>query len=220
MIGAIRTWDIVSHPFVTIRCFGWKVFFRSVFTWNKATFLSLLRDTDYFHAAAAESGSVFQRCVDLELRAEEIYNAFAKRFADARPQSRFFKILALQEQEHAELLQICCATAYYSMKPSLPTVWRDRLPLLEREMLNVEAACRQVSSVEEALRFVIQIEACEINQIFLSLITATESEFINRLSSFQNAMESHLTFICRKIPEFAPDLAPDCEELLAKFSWI
>jgi len=220
MIGAIRTWDIVSHPFVTIRCFGWRVFLRSVFTWNKATFLSLLHETDYFHAAAPESSSVFQRCVDLELRAQEIYNTFAKKFSETRPASRFFKILALQEQEHAELLQICCATAYCNSKPGFPTIGHDPLLLLERQMLDVEAACRQVGSVEEALRFVIQIEACEINQIFLSLITATESEFVNRLSAFQNAMETHLTFICRKIPEFAPDLAADCEELLAKFSWI
>jgi hypothetical protein len=220
MIGAIRTWDIVSHPLVTIRCFGWRVFCRSVFTWNKVTFLSLLRDTDYFHATAPESSSVFQRCVDLELRAEEVYNAFAKKFVETRPASRFFKILALQEQEHAELLQICCATAYCNSKSNFSTVWHDRLPLLERQMLDVEAACRQVNSLDEALRLVIRIEACEINQIFLSLITATESEFVNRLSAFQKAMEAHLTFICRKIPEFSPDLAADCEELLAKFSWL
>ncbi len=30
MIGAIRKWDILAHPFVTIHCFGWRVFFRAV----------------------------------------------------------------------------------------------------------------------------------------------------------------------------------------------
>ena len=25
MIGAIRAWDIMFHPIVTVQCFGWKI---------------------------------------------------------------------------------------------------------------------------------------------------------------------------------------------------
>ena len=31
MIEAICTNDVLFHPFVTIRAFGWRVFFRAVF---------------------------------------------------------------------------------------------------------------------------------------------------------------------------------------------
>ena len=43
MIGAICTNDILFHPFVTIRAFGWRVFFRAVFEGQGDTFLSLLQ---------------------------------------------------------------------------------------------------------------------------------------------------------------------------------
>ena len=43
MIGAICTNDILFHPFVTIRAFGWRVFFRAVFEGQGGTFLSLLQ---------------------------------------------------------------------------------------------------------------------------------------------------------------------------------
>jgi hypothetical protein len=180
-----------------------------------------LRDTDYFQAAAPESGSVLQRCVELELRAEETYQAFAKKFSALREACRFFKILALQEREHAELLQVCCVSnGKHSRQPFLSTPLGNRLPLLEQQMIGLELASRQVQSLEDALRLVVQIESSEVNQLFLSFITATESEFVSRLSAFQNAMESHLTYICRRIPELAPPLTDDCKELLAKYSWI
>ena len=43
MIGAICTNDILFHPFVTIRAFGWRVFFRAVFEGQVDTFLCLLQ---------------------------------------------------------------------------------------------------------------------------------------------------------------------------------
>jgi len=221
MIGAIRTWDILKNPIVTIRCFGWRVFSRSIFAWRKVTFLDLLSNTDYFHAAAPETYSIFHRCVDLELRAEQVYETFAKTFTETRLVSRFFSILALQEQEHAELLQICYAVACRSnSKPDKLVPLHDRLPLVEQQMLNVEISHRNINSLEEALRLVIRIESSEVNHLFLSLITATEVEFIDKISAFRDAMSSHLSYICRRIPEFSPNLALDCNELLGKFSWL
>ena len=53
MVGVIGTWDILAHPVVTIRCFGWGVFFRAVVSWQGGTFLSLLQDAGRFRAAAS-----------------------------------------------------------------------------------------------------------------------------------------------------------------------
>jgi hypothetical protein len=38
MVGVITRWDIVAHPVVTIRCFGWQVFFRAIVPWHNVSF--------------------------------------------------------------------------------------------------------------------------------------------------------------------------------------
>ena len=43
MIEAICTNDVLFHPFVTIRAFGWRVFFRAVFEHQGNNFLALLQ---------------------------------------------------------------------------------------------------------------------------------------------------------------------------------
>ena len=44
MLGSIRKRDVLAHPIVTIRCFGWHVFFRALMASRDQTFLSLLAD--------------------------------------------------------------------------------------------------------------------------------------------------------------------------------
>ena len=48
MDGAICKREILSHPVVTIECFGWAVFFRAVFSGRDQTFLSLLQQAGVF----------------------------------------------------------------------------------------------------------------------------------------------------------------------------
>ena len=43
MVGANCTQDILFHPIVTIRAFGWRVFFRAVFVSQGDKFLSFLQ---------------------------------------------------------------------------------------------------------------------------------------------------------------------------------
>ena len=82
MIGVINHWDILAHPVVTIRCFGWGVFFRAIGPWQSRPFLSLLRDAGYFGTAVSKVPTILQRCVGLELRAKRIYKVLAEAFAD------------------------------------------------------------------------------------------------------------------------------------------
>ena len=70
MLGVIQTWDVLAHPVVTIRCFGWGVFFRAVVPWQGGTFLTLLRATGRFRTAASKVPTILERCIDLEMRSE------------------------------------------------------------------------------------------------------------------------------------------------------
>ena len=87
MIGAIRKLDILAHPIVTIRCFGWQVFVRALTAGRSQTFLSLLVDSK-----AHKTPRVFvERCVSLELQAMRIYETLAQRFCDEEPVRTFFE---------------------------------------------------------------------------------------------------------------------------------
>ena len=135
MVGVITHWDIAAHPFATIRCFGWGVFFRAVGPWRSKPFLSLLRDAGYFGAAASKVPAILDRCIGLELRAKRIYAALAKAFADEGLLGAFFAGLADQEQHHADLLEICRAAAIRGgWKTHLFNPWDDYLPRLEQQM--------------------------------------------------------------------------------------
>ena len=144
MVGVINHWDILAHPVVTIRCFGWRVFFRAVGPWQSGPFLSLLRDSGCFGAAASKVPTILERCIGLELRAKRIYSALANAFSDEGLVGPFFAGLAEQEQYHADLLEICRAAAIRGgWKANLFNPWDDYLPRLEQQMDATEAAvCR------------------------------------------------------------------------------
>ena len=52
MLGAIRSRDILSHPVITVRSFGWRIFFRAVFSGRNRTFLSTLYKAGFFQNPA------------------------------------------------------------------------------------------------------------------------------------------------------------------------
>ena len=84
MVGAIDKRDILAHPFVTIRCFGWRVFLRAIFAGRDKTFLSVLADAEVLKPAAENVVEFVARCVELELKASRIYAALARHFAATR----------------------------------------------------------------------------------------------------------------------------------------
>ena len=218
MVGVINHWDILAHPVVTIRCFGWGVFFRAVGPWQSKPFLSLLRDAGRFGAAASKVPTILERCIGLELRAKRIYKALAKAFADEGLVGPFFAGLVEQEQYHADLLEICRAAAIRGgWKAHLFNPWDDYLPRLEQQMDAAEAAVSEIDSIEAALQLVVQIESSEINQVFDAALAATDSAFVKKLRPFQEAMEAHMAYLVERIPELVPELMLACRELRAKF---
>jgi hypothetical protein len=218
VVGVITTWDILGHPTSTIRCFGWRVFFRAIAPWDTSTFLSLLRDAGYFGTSASKVPAVLECCIALELQAKRIYKALAMAFADDALVGPFFSGLALQEQYHADLLELCRAAAVRGgWKANLFNPWKDYLPRLEQQMDAAETAATAIHSVDAALQLVIQIESSEINQVFHAALAATDSAFVKRLKPFREAMEAHMAYIVERLPELSPRLVLACRELRARF---
>ena len=207
MVGAIDKRDILAHPFVTIRCFGWRVFLRAIFAGRDKTFLSVLAEAEVLKPAAENVVEFVARCVELELKASRIYAALARRFAAAPAEHEFFATLSGQEECHAELLELCrAAAAQQRWNEKQVDPWRNAVPKLEQHMEDAEASLDDIHALRPALRLVIDIESSEINDVFSSIVAATESEFVRRLTVFGEAEKRHLAFICRAIAKLDPEL--------------
>ena len=205
MIGAIRTRDVVFHPFVTIRCFGWKTFFRAIMARRAETFLSLLHDRDVFGNKDRTADAFLRQCFKLELRAKSVYCTLAETMCDRPAIAEFLGTLAEQEQEHADLLQLCRAASNgssWELEILLP--WRDSLDRLDREMDEAEAMVPTVNDVDDVMRLVLQIELSEVNHVFLAAMTASNSTFVKNLRPFQTAVETHIAYIASQVSELAP----------------
>jgi hypothetical protein len=214
MFGAVRKRDILAHPCVTIRCFGWSVFFRALVAGRDRTFLSLLADTSAFRTPTRPVPEILGRCVGLESGARRIYEVLAERFHDREPVGQFFRDLAQQEDEHAEMLELCRELA--GREGWLERVfapWAEAVPRLEQAMGDAERSLADVKCVEDGLLLVLEIEGSEVNQLFEAVIGATDSGFVRYLRPFQSTVAKHLEYICARIPQLEPGLAGQCDEL-------
>jgi len=219
MVGAICKRDILAHPVVTIRCFGWKIFFRALMADQRQTFLSLLVDADVFEAPGADVHELVGRCIGLELRAKGVYETLSHRFADTGSAKQFFEQLAREEEDHAELLGLCRAAAGRAgWEEKHFDSWRQALPQLEQQMSEAETCIESCESLGDALRLVIRIESSEINRVYLAIIAASHSEFVRRLRVFLEAGRTHIAHICRRIPEFEPEYGEICQTLYGAYT--
>jgi len=214
MIGAIRRRDILTHPVVTIRCFGWRVFLSALFANRDQTFLSLLVRAGALQPYPSKAPDAVERCIKLELQAQRIYHRLAGRFLGTPPISDMFDVLAYQEQTHAELLQLCHEAAMRSSwKEACLAPWKDAVANLERLMAEAERSLDTIDDLSDALRLVIKIEGSEVNRVFASVMSACGSEFVGTLRVFQNAVTDHITYICQEIADLQPLMTAQCQEL-------
>lgn len=216
MFGAVRKRDILAHPCVTIRSFGWSVFFKALIAGRNQTFLSLLAGSSVFRAPTVETPDLLRRCIELESRAGRIYESLAGRFTDREPVKQFFETLAHQEDEHYEMLELCRELARREgWLEECVAPWQDVVPRLEQQMDEVERSLGDLDCVTDALRLVIRLEDSEINQVFEGAVRATDSGFVRYLRPFQEAVEKHLWYICDRIAKIEPGLADQCGGLRA-----
>jgi hypothetical protein len=216
MLGTICKRDILAHPFVTIQCFGWAVFFKALTARPNQTFLSLLADSGVLQTAEANVPRLVKRSIQLELRASHIYQSLATRYANERPVRSFFENLASQELDHAELLRLCGTTVargHWNAK-SLD-VWTGVVPELERQMNEAELSFDRFDSMSDALQLVIRLESSEVNRIFLSVVVATKSDFVAKMNVFWDSVSKHISYACRQICQLDSSLTEECQVLKA-----
>jgi rubrerythrin len=219
MIGAICRQDIVFHPVITIRCFGWRVLFKALLAGQHQTFLSLLTETPVLRMPPVKVPELVERCIGLELRAARVYESLARRFGQTDPVQVFFATLASQERDHAELLGLCRAAARrgeWNAKHFDP--WRDAVPALEEQLKEAESRAESLDRLSDALQLVIELEASEINQLYSGIVAASESDFVRTLRVFCDAGREHISYISRSIPEMDPALRDVCRNLRDEYS--
>jgi hypothetical protein len=214
MVGAITARDILAHPMITIRCFGWRVFFKAMFAGHHQTFLALLSGSNVRQGADTRLSALIDRSIELERRARRVYAAFAQAFADRPLVSRFFDSLAQQEENHAYLLALCSAAARnggWLAEP--PSPWENYIPALEKHLDLIETALNDVGTLGKALQLVVQLESGEINRVFEGVLAACDPAFTRRSRAFQRAVESHISYIARWLPKLDPELTASAREL-------
>ncbi len=218
MLGAICKLDVLSHPAVTIRCFGWKVFVRTLLAGRDETFLSVVMAADPLAHPAGKVFEIVRRCAELELLARKIYLSAARRFAQFGRVKEFLETLAGQEQEHAELLDLCrIAASRGRWDGDQFDPWREAVPLLERRMREAQSSLESAAAVVDVLRLVIQIESSELNDLLSGVVAASDSDFVRGIRAFREAARRHIAYICQQIPVLEPSLAPVSQALRAQY---
>ena len=216
MLGAISKRDVLVRAAMTIRCFGWRVFLRTLVAGRNQTFLSILMQEHAFQPASASPFEVVRQCVRLEQIAEGIYQSLAERFSAQGLIQEFFKTLARHEAEHEELLEICRIAAIRGgWDGSGLDPLRESVPLIERQMREAEAKLRAVRILGDAFWLTIEIESSEINRLFQAIVAATGSDFVRKFAQFRSTVREHLSYIQRTITTLEPSFRPACERMFA-----
>jgi rubrerythrin len=223
MLGVITSRDILTHPVVTIQCFGFRLFLKALFARPNETFLSVLSRAGALGNGGhprpqAEVTERFSRMIQLELRAKKVYTTFAQTFASDATARRFFETLAAQEQEHADMLEIHrVATFRGDCKMNDDDCSNEALSRLEQEMSDAEELSTAIDSLEDALRLVVQLEWSEINQVFKDLFSASRSVFVQKLLKSEEEIDAHTSYViehvvelCPQILQTSPRLQTDC----------
>ncbi|HET9217089.1 MAG TPA: hypothetical protein VFR18_08925 [Terriglobia bacterium] len=116
---------------------------------------------------------IYQQFVNLEERAAEIYVQMASRFSPGDPElSSFWFEMAMQEKQHAGLLQFCIAEELYS--PDLPPdkVLHETGALFDNLL---KRASDPELSAADAFQIATQLETSEANAIYNRLTTPVHS---------------------------------------------
>jgi rubrerythrin len=214
MRGVIRKRDVLAHPRVTIECFGWKVFFKALVAGRHRTFLSLIAEAGAIEERRLEAPEAVERAIGLELRAAILYDRLANKFIGRPEAARFFWRLAIEEREHADLLDLCrSAAALGTWDPQSSREFSLWTPRLEEKMDEAETIARGTSDLTDALRLVLEIESSEVNRLFRGIVEASRCAFVKHLRPFNEAVVEHIDGIRRDVAALEPDLEEDCRSL-------
>jgi rubrerythrin len=113
--------------------------------------------------------NIYGRFFEFEERAAGIYLEFVSRFSRDSELSSFWLDMAMQEKQHAGLLQFCLRDSLFARSLPDSTEIQKLTALFKR--LEKQAADPKLTA-EQAFRIAIELEASEINTIY-SYLTET-----------------------------------------------
>jgi rubrerythrin len=134
-----------------------------------------------------------------ELRAAQIYQKMAERFADVPAAHRLFKDFQEEEVEHARLMLVCLYSV--RMTPDIHYVPSVRDPEIKAVMQAMRRVQRRVAqmTLEEALDASEELERGEVNVIFGRLLKQVEEPEIGLLRQMIRHAEGHQDSVPRRI---------------------
>src|ERR1044071_7475079 len=113
--------------------------------------------------------NVYRRLIEFEEQAAEIYLRLASRFSTENPKlSAVWLAMAIEEKQHAGLLQFCLSNGLFATDVPLESELRKYAELF-RSLKNRAAAA--ALSLDEAFELAAELEGSEVNAIYCRLTT-------------------------------------------------
>src|SRR3989442_765253 len=143
--------------------------------------------------------SVYQKFIEFEEKAAAIYLQIASRFSKDRRLGSFWFEMALQEKQHAGLLQFCLYERLFASNLPENTEIRKTAELFKR--LEKRAADPALTAAD-AFSLAIELESSEVNAIYCHLTTS---------------LHSSMYLLRRKIATFVPNHVNELVAAARKF---
>jgi rubrerythrin len=159
---------------------------------------------------------VYKQFIDFEEQAAAIYLRMASRFSPEDAElSALWLDMGMQEKQHAGLLQFCLAEELFA--PKLPTneQIQSAQSLLTRLM---KAASIPDVSVEESFRIALELEGCEVNNIYDTLTTPLHASIYLLQRKIATSLPDHFEHLLKEARRFhiGEETIRGLEQLVAK----
>jgi rubrerythrin len=136
-----------------------------------------------------DSESTYRQFVQFEERAAAIYLQLASRFVQDSQVSSFWLEMAMQEKQHAGLLQFCVYERMFA--PKLPD--DDEIAKLNAFFEGIERRAADSNlTLRQAFSLAIEMEASEINTIYCNLTTALHNSTYLLRRKIATSLPNHI----------------------------
>jgi len=133
--------------------------------------------------------AIYREFVRFEERAAGIYLQLASRFSEDADVGSFWLDMAMQEKQHAGLLQFCIYEKLFA--PNLPN--REQIEELKTFFEHAEKRVANADlTLEEAFSLAVEMEASEINMIYCNLTTALHNSTYLLRRKIATALPNHV----------------------------
>lgn len=205
MRGLIGKKDVLAHPVVIIRGFGWKTFCRCLASSSGTTFLEIISEGIPRPASPREIELSHQmdRLISFELRNAQIYAKMAGMFYPLGEVREFFRTLTDQEEGHAEILRITkVEVARRRLWNTLVPIKLEMMEKIDQKLTEVEERLADPKKLDltHALHLVEDLEASEINIVFDFLLHSIQTPFLRRSHFLIPSVADHQTYLNSMLP--------------------